>query len=66
MFWRIFYNLLGLFELEHISLFLCLVSVWITCLLVLKSSTTNVWSLICDLDFSNVSFMNVCALGFKG
>ena len=31
---------------------------------VLKFPTINVWTLISDLNFSHVSFMNMCALEF--
>jgi hypothetical protein len=31
---------------------------------VLKSSTLNMWSSMCDLSFNNVSFANVSAIEF--
>ena len=52
--------------LAHISLFSsCLDDMCFGESRVLKSPTINVWGLMCDLSFSNVSFTNVGALAFE-
>ena len=43
----------------------CLVDLFIVESWVLKSSTISVWSLMCNLSFSNVSFTYAGALVFR-